>query len=115
MEDLALAHPFRSCIANEANDYCGMIRRAYALRTVADCCPIEKVSSGRCPDDYTHIDRAAVFNVQDVSSKKTYCGGAWTNRKLVRDATIVMEKNPKLTQKIVSKKESRATASENRV
>merc|ERR1719478_231050 len=29
--------------------------------------------SGGCPDDYTHIDRAAVFNVQDVSSKKTYC------------------------------------------
>ena len=29
-----------------------------------DCCPIEK---GFCPDDYTHIDRAAVF--QDVSKK----------------------------------------------
>ena len=118
VEDLTLTHPFRSCIANEANDYCGIDSSSVCIADgYFDCCPIEKGPVAGVALTIILILIALQYLMCKTCHRRKLIAGAdtWTNPKLVRDATIVMEKNPKLTQKIVSKKESRATASENRV
>ena len=118
VEDLTLTHPFRSCIANEANDYCGIDSSSVCIADgYFDCCPIEKGPVAGVALTIILILIALQYLMCKTCHRRKLIAGAdtWTNPKLVRDATIVIEKNPKLTQKIVSKKESRATASENRV
>ena len=61
--------PFRSCIANEANDYCGIgfVERVHCGRLL-DCCPIEKgpVAGVALTIILILIINFAVFNVQDA-------------------------------------------------
>ena len=115
---VTLTHPFRSCIANEANDYCGIDSSSVCIADgYFDCCPIEKGPVAGVALTIILILIALQYLMCKTCHRRKLIAGAdtWTNPKLVRDATIVMDKNPKLTQKIVSKKESRAAASENRV
>ena len=72
VETLTQTHPFRSCIASEANDYCGVGASSVCISdSYFDCCPIEKVrlQAPRITVILVFI-ASAVFLVQSVSLKK---------------------------------------------
>ena len=114
METLTQTHPFRSCIASEANDYCGVGASSVCISdSYFDCCPIEEGPIAGVAITVILVLIALQYFLCKACHRRKLIAGAdtWENPKLKRDATMVMEKHPKLTEKVLSKKESRKESS----
>ena len=110
METLTQTHPFRSCIASEANDYCGVGASSVCISdSYFDCCPIEEGPIAGVAITVILVLIALQYFLCKACHRRKLIAGAdtWENPKLKRDATMVIEKHPKLTEKVLSKKESR--------
>ena len=110
VETLTQTHPFRSCIASEANDYCGVGASSVCISdSYFDCCPIEEGPIAGVAITVILVFIALQYFLCKVCHRRKLIAGAdtWENPKLKRDATMVMEKHPKLMEKVLSKKESR--------